>query len=127
MATGCTNSLIPILQAKNHQSAGLDIIEQESHLLMPGFNIVHTSINSKKVLKILKDYYVELKLRSIAGQHNLLLAAGTIDNYYDACLCYEIFNFGPVPFAMEKGFAYIQVIYHQISRPNNIHYSLKTR
>ena len=59
MATGSNDSLVSVLQAKGHQSGGLDIIEQESHLLVPGFNIVHSSI--QKVLKIPTDYY---------GQHH---------------------------------------------------------
>ena len=46
MATGSIENVTPVLQAKEHNSAGLDIVDQESHILCPGFNIVHTSINS---------------------------------------------------------------------------------
>ena len=45
MASGSFENAAPVLQAREHNSASLDIVEQESHILYPGFNIVNTSIN----------------------------------------------------------------------------------
>ena len=75
-----------VLQVKNEQSAGYDIIELETHTQNPVFNLIHTSIDCKEVLNIPHNYYVELKLRSSAGQLGLVLTAGIIDNYYNGCL-----------------------------------------
>ena len=113
------------LQVKHEQSAGYDIIELETNTLNPGFNIIHTSIDCKEVLNIPDNYYVELKLRSSAGQLGLVITAGIIDNYYDGCLCYEIFNFSNVPQVFEKGKAYIQAIYHKIYRPSSVNFTIK--
>ena len=68
---------------------------------------------------------MKLKLRSSAGQLGLVLTAGIIDNYYDGCLCYEIFNFANVPHVFEKGHSYIQAIYQKICRPATVKFTLK--
>ena len=65
MASQSTANQESILQAKDHQSAGLDIIEQESHVLYPGFNVVHTSIDAKKVLALAFNYYADLNSDSV--------------------------------------------------------------
>ena len=41
-----------VLQVKNEQSAGYDIIDLETHTLNPGFNLIHTSSDCKEVLNI---------------------------------------------------------------------------
>ena len=115
------------MQAKDHQSAGLDIMEQETHILYPVFNVIHTSIDAKKVLGMAFNYYAELKLRSSAGMQGLLLTAGIIDNYYDGCLCYEIFNFSSHPYVFLSGFAYIQAIIHILMHPLGFGYSIKLK
>ena len=66
MASQRTANQESILWAKSSQSAGLGIIEPESHVLYPGLNVVHTSNDAKKVLAIEFNYYVELKLKSSA-------------------------------------------------------------